>query len=150
MIDKKKKYLVNAFVILCAVAFSFPGVISGLGQGGAGNSNSVSLSYSYSSPDYEVEVKDIRNEREIKFINQELDKSKILGQNFPGDREITAQKGSFFIGRTYRGTYEIISSICWYGEKSNICLVQREGKDYLYMEITPALQKFFNKKFLTR
>lgn len=146
-IDKKKKYLVNAFVILCAAAFSFPGVLMGLGQGKAENSNSVTMSYSYSSASSKVEVKDIRNEREIRFINEELDKSKILGPNYPGDRESVTQKGSFFIGKSYRGTYEIVTSICWYGEKSNICLVQREGQNYQYMEITPALQKFFNKKF---
>ena len=148
--NKKKKYLVNAFVILCAVAFSFPGVFAGLGRGGAESSNSVSLSYSYFSPTYKVEVKDIRNEREIKFINQELDKSKVLGSNYPGDRENLTQEGSFFIGRSYQGSYQIVSSICWYGEKSNICMVQREGENYKYMEITSSLQKFFNKKFLSK
>lgn len=147
-IYKIKGFMVNLLAVLAAIAFSFPGVIGKIGKGGLDDSNRAQLTYSYSSPYYNVDVKDVRSARDIKNIHKELERSKVLGENYPGDRESVTHQGSLFIVKRFRGTYEIESSICWYGEKSDICLVKSEGGDNQYIEMTPELKKFLNSRFI--
>jgi hypothetical protein len=144
--NKKNKNIIiaNISILAIAILLGFPGILAKLVQSSPLDIGRVSLSYSYFSSDHRVDVKDEKNKKDVDFIFKELDKSKVLGTNYPG--EIT-QKGSFFIIKRYKGSYEIIASICWYGEKTDVCLVNRGSEGNQYVSMTSGLQKFMNSKF---